>query len=48
MADDERKAGKHPGCNCTKAQESDYCSAYCEAAAETNETSCGCGHPGCS
>ena len=37
----------HPACTCNKAEGSKYCSAYCEAAADTTELMCGCGHAGC-
>lgn len=38
----------HPPCNCTSSDESDYCSAYCENAGDTEEIKCSCGHPNCS
>lgn len=38
---------QHPGCSCPRAEGSKYCSAYCEAAKDTAELTCECGHPDC-
>jgi hypothetical protein len=43
----ERDNCAHPGCNCMSVEDSDYCSAYCEGAADTVEILCECGHAGC-
>lgn len=43
---DDKKC-KHPSCTCTARPDSKYCSAYCEAAGDTTEIGCNCGHPGC-
>jgi hypothetical protein len=37
----------HPACACHRAEDSKYCSAYCEDAKDTTEITCGCGHAGC-
>lgn len=47
MADEMAKC-VHPGCNCPKAEDSDYCSAYCKDAGDLAEIECSCGHDGCS
>lgn len=47
MADEEREKCDHPGCNCLQAEDSDYCSVYCETAGDNIELSCDCGHGGC-
>jgi hypothetical protein len=44
--DDDRKCA-HPMCSCLSAPDSDYCSPYCEAAKETAELACQCGHAMC-
>ena len=48
MADDNKCA--HKMCRCAKAQNSDYCSPYCEDADDQDLTAitCECGHPNCS
>jgi hypothetical protein len=38
---------KHPACSCQTDEGKDYCSQYCEDAANTTEISCNCGHAGC-
>jgi len=45
MASQEKCA--HPSCQCPAPEGSKYCSPYCEAAANTVELACDCGHPGC-
>ncbi len=45
MADKNKCA--HPSCSCPKADDSNYCSAYCEGAGDTIEIACNCGHAGC-
>jgi hypothetical protein len=49
MANDGKKC-KHNLCDCAAAEDSDYCSEYCENASDTGitEIACSCGHPGCS
>ncbi|HYP26201.1 MAG TPA: hypothetical protein VE262_05750 [Blastocatellia bacterium] len=37
----------HEICTCSKADDSAYCSVYCETAGDTVELACDCGHPGC-
>ena len=44
---EKTKECAHPSCNCTAAEDSDYCSAYCEGQAKTPDIICGCGHAGC-
>jgi hypothetical protein len=50
MADNDGKRCKHNLCSCAAADDSDYCSEYCENASDTGitEIACSCGHPGCS
>ena len=38
---------KHPGCNCTVAKGTKYCSDYCESIGSQPSFSCGCGHAEC-
>lgn len=45
MSDNKQCA--HPGCSCTSTEDSDYCSTYCEDAADKVEIACSCGHLGC-
>lgn len=53
MADDRKKCA-HERCVCMATADSDYCSAYCEAASGTVVSDeivvmkCECGHQGCS
>ena len=47
MADDKDKRCAHPGCNCPRSKESDYCSPSCEGAGDTAEITCNCGHSDC-
>ena len=42
-----QKVCAHTGCNCTPREDSKYCSPYCEAAGDTLELACNCGHAGC-
>jgi hypothetical protein len=46
MADKENKCA-HELCSCLAAEDSKYCSPNCEAAKDTTDLACGCGHPGC-
>ena len=48
MAENTKKCA-HSRCSCTAAEDSDYCTAYCENIAETdiNTITCECGHSGC-
>ena len=48
MADEGREKCEHVGCNCLQADDSDYCSVYCETAGDSVELVCDCGHKGCS
>jgi hypothetical protein len=48
MADDDREKCEHPICSCIVTDDdSDFCSPSCEAAGDTVELACNCGHPGC-
>lgn len=47
MADDTKQKCAHPICQCLVGEGAEYCSPYCEAAEDTTEISCNCGHPGC-
>jgi hypothetical protein len=47
MADHSKDKCAHPSCNCKATKDSKYCSPYCEAAKDTTEISCNCGHTGC-
>jgi hypothetical protein len=47
MTGNARQMCAHPSCNCIAAEGSRYCSPYCEAARDTTEISCNCGHQGC-
>jgi hypothetical protein len=46
MADNLEKCA-HPVCNCRAPKDEKYCSPYCEAARDTVELVCNCGHPDC-
>ena len=48
MADADNQCD-HEACSCTAADNSSYCSPYCESADEGDTTviQCECGHPGC-
>lgn len=37
----------HSICHCPARMETDYCSEYCETAADDLETGCRCDHPEC-
>lgn len=41
------KVCAHTGCTCSRREGSKYCSPYCEAAGDTLELACNCGHDGC-
>jgi len=45
----EKKADKcaHPGCACTVAKGTKYCSDYCESIGSQPSFACGCGHTEC-
>lgn len=43
----DTKKCAHPACNCMAREGDSYCSPYCEAAKDTTEISCNCGHTGC-
>ncbi len=38
---------EHRTCHCPAHMENEYCSDYCETAADDFETGCHCGHPEC-
>lgn len=46
-AQDDKDVCAHGPCNCTPREHSKYCSPYCEAAGDTLELACNCGHAGC-
>lgn len=48
MAEENRETCEHPSCNCVQAEDSSYCSPYCQTAGDSVELACNCGHPGCS
>jgi hypothetical protein len=43
---DETQTCDHSICTCAVTDD-DYCSPYCEAAGDSVELACNCGHPGC-
>ncbi len=43
----EQKKCAHEGCSCMAAEESKYCSQYCEDTKDVTVLSCDCKHPGC-
>lgn len=47
MADENTKTCEHSICSCTSSDDSDYCSPYCQAAGDSTELACNCGHTGC-
>jgi hypothetical protein len=48
MRETRRSKCAHDLCSCTAAEGSKYCSPNCEAAKDTTDIACGCGHSGCS
>lgn len=42
-----RKKCAHPSCKFQAEEDSKYCSPYCEAAGDTIEIACNCGHSDC-
>jgi len=48
MPEKEIKKCAHPGCKCPAVEDSDFCGAYCEGAADHPSIACGCAHPECS
>lgn len=46
MADRSEKCA-HPSCNCKRAEDSKYCSAFCEGNAKHPDVVCSCGHAAC-
>ncbi len=46
MADQKEKCA-HPSCVCRAAEDSKFCSAFCEGATENPDITCNCGHAGC-
>jgi hypothetical protein len=47
MAEKTKHKCAHPSCQCQVPGDAKYCSAYCEAAKDTTEIACTCGHTGC-
>jgi hypothetical protein len=47
MTEDTKDKCAHPACACLRANDSKYCSTYCEDAGDTVELTCNCGHAGC-
>ena len=37
----------HPSCVCRAANDSKFCSAFCEGATDHPDITCNCGHAGC-
>jgi len=46
MAEKKDKCA-HPGCECSVAEGSKYCSPYCESVGSRVSIACECGHAGC-
>jgi hypothetical protein len=46
MADEKKKCA-HETCSCMAADDSKYCSTFCEDSAGTTTLKCDCGHAGC-
>jgi len=46
MQREQRKCA-HPACNCAVDADAEYCSQYCEDAADNPEAVCKCPHAGC-
>ena len=47
MTDAKNKKCAHRLCSCIAPEDSKYCSPNCEAAKDTTDIACGCGHSGC-
>ena len=47
MAENKIEKCAHPACKCPAAQDSKYCGAYCEGAADRPSVVCECGHASC-
>ena len=47
MADNSKTKCAHPSCNCMAAQDSKFCSTFCEGASDHPDVICNCGHAGC-
>jgi len=48
MAEKKPEKCAHPGCECTAAKDSKYCSEYCEMVAVNHlSIACECGHAEC-
>jgi len=47
MAETKIARCAHPGCNCSIAKGSKYCSDYCESSGSRVSISCNCGHSEC-
>jgi hypothetical protein len=47
MATNTPEKCAHPSCNCPRASDSKFCSAYCEGASDKPDIMCNCGHAGC-
>ena len=43
----ENKKCAHPNCTCQLSNNEKYCSVQCEAAADTPDVDCKCGHTEC-
>jgi hypothetical protein len=47
MADHKDEKCAHPSCVCKAAEDSKFCSAFCEGATDHPDITCNCGHAGC-
>jgi hypothetical protein len=47
MAETKTEKCAHPSCVCAAAQDSKFCSAFCEGATDHPDITCNCGHAGC-
>ncbi len=47
MADKQIHQCAHPGCACTTAKDTKYCSDYCESLGKQPSFACECGHAKC-
>jgi hypothetical protein len=47
MSDAKTNKCAHPLCSCAAREGSKYCSSNCEAAKDSTEIACECGHSGC-
>jgi hypothetical protein len=48
MAEKQIHQCAHPGCGCSTAKDTKYCSDYCESLGKQPSFACECGHAECS